>query len=66
MVTPPITALLLSVPHVRMTEQSKSSRENKQSLSSPFKIFEISSNSKKVCAYKVAGYSFGKSLVDNL
>ena len=29
--TPPITALLLSVPHVGMTEQSKSSHENKQS-----------------------------------
>ena len=47
MVTPPITTLLLSLPHVWMTEQSNSSRENKQSTrvvlswSSPFKIFEI-------------------------
>ena len=30
-VTPPITALLLSLPQVWMTEQSKSSGENKQS-----------------------------------
>ena len=30
-VTPPITALLLSVPHAWMTQQSKSLRENKQS-----------------------------------
>ena len=44
------------------------------SYSSPFKIFKIATTASKSnkydaqhgCAYKVSGYSFGKSLIDNL
>ena len=66
-----------------MTEQSKLSRENKQSIREVMSLSstienlwdkeqqqQVSKSSKRDaqlrCAYKVVGYSFGKSLIDNL
>ena len=74
--TPPISALLLSVPHVWMTEKSQSSHENKQSTIVTvvfcccnkvtqvlFKIYEISSSSNQVEQMKNENGRFGDPLV---